>query len=244
MSPSLPNLPLPHCSRKRKGVSPVAQLGKKEVGREPSTQPGEAAQDREARQAGDGGAQGVPRPGNKEADGGCHGDEEEEEKEEGRGLRGKGERGDEGGERGQETRQHGCEETKQEVQESCLILHPNNLGEVRVHVCVCVCACVPSTLALSASCRTVLVAKETPSCQQMAKTCPLCCRWSRSHCSKQNNISGQLGVENHHGLTGRCLPVSCQVQQATAQLRRKNAGQQLLFLTSCYISLPSPWRRQ
>lgn len=118
----------------------MAQLGKKEVGRQPSTQPGEAAQDREARQAGDGGARGAPRPGNKEADDGCHGDEEEEEEEEGRGLRGKGERGDKGGERGQETREHGCQETEQEVQESCFISHPNNLGEVRVHLCVCVCS--------------------------------------------------------------------------------------------------------
>lgn len=66
----------------------MAQLVKKKVGRETSTQPGEAAQDREARQAGDGGAWVAPRPGNKEADDGCHGDEEEEVEEEGRRLRG------------------------------------------------------------------------------------------------------------------------------------------------------------
>lgn len=165
MTPSLPADPSP--TPQREGVSPVAQLGKKEVGREPSTQPGEAAQDREARQAGDGGVWGVPRPGNKEADDGYHGDEEEEEEKEWRGLRENGERGDKESERGQETREHGCEETEQEVQESCFIVFANNLVEVRVRVCVCVC--VPLTLALSAICRTVLVAKEMPACQQMAK---------------------------------------------------------------------------
>lgn len=159
-------------------VSPVAQLAKKEVGRETSTQPWEAAQDGEARQAGDGGAWVAPRPRNKEADDGCHGDEEEEEEERRRGRRGKKERGDKGGESLHETREHGCEESRR-CRTPALYPRPTTL-ERSTFQCACVCVCVgQSTLALSASYRTGLVVKEMSACQQTPQK--LCCFAPDSH---------------------------------------------------------------
>jgi len=120
----------------------VGQLGEQQVRREAPPQPGEAAQDREPRQAGDrtpalgpGGWGGGLDRGQEDH----RGHEEDDEEDEG-GREGKRE-GDKGRERGEETREHGCDGMKRKAE--VLLLSPMEaLRGHRSRVCVCVCLCV------------------------------------------------------------------------------------------------------
>lgn len=123
----------------------MAQLGEEEVRREASSQPGQAAQDRDPGQAGDGGPRSRSRTGagfDQEGDECC--DDEEEEEEEG--WR---ERRDESRQRGEELRGHGADGVKTEDEPPGF--NPSHTPRPwrgqRSGVCVCVllllmCVCV------------------------------------------------------------------------------------------------------
>lgn len=135
----------------------MAQLGEEEVRREASSQPGQAAQDRDPGQAGDGGPRSRSRTGagfDQEGDECC--DDEEEEEEEG--WR---ERRDESRQRGEELRGHGADGVKTEDEPPGF--NPSHTPRPwrgqRSGVCVCVlllliCVCVcphPDHVCLSQS---------------------------------------------------------------------------------------------
>lgn len=97
--------------------SPVGQLGEEQVRRQTSSQPGEAAQDREPRQAGDGSPSGCStrrRFGVRyQKPDGCH---ENEQSEEERWRKGGG-RGDTGQKRGEQMGEHGCDSMEENEEE-------------------------------------------------------------------------------------------------------------------------------
>ena len=119
----------------------MGQPGEEEVRREASTQPGQAAQDREPGQAGDGGPRSGSRtgPGTDPEEDECCDDEEEEKEEEG--WR---ERREEDRQRGEQLRGHGADGAKTEDEPPGFKPShtPRPWRGQRSGACVCVCVCV------------------------------------------------------------------------------------------------------
>lgn len=174
--------------------SPVRQLGEEEVRRDTSSQPGEAAQDREPRQAGDGDPswrRTGPRPGlrkgpadDQEGDD-RHNNEEDEE---------------EGGRKGgEEKSEHVCGGLKREAGPSWFLTCLTETLERSEVPCVCVRPhpdCVRVCLSCSADLDVITVATETTSgCAEPDKCPPV----MSDESSQKELRTSRLGVRPSRG---------------------------------------------